>query len=251
MSWHYSQGQEEDFSVAKYLDGLRSARSRSNGTHEKSSFNDSEMDSLKSSQSGTTSVPSTADPGEGSSMLSAEGSPARTSVVQVKVRDLPEPVAAFGSSICESLKRLCLVLSSRKTVRCCVPVDLAPSSKDLPAWGMTFDGACWELGTSVRIIGGTECGSLLDTSMIKHKWRKNMWPTPCASDGSGSGLLGQRSDRDGPPTNLKGYLSMNEKWLYPPVAVVEWLIGWPLGWTDLKPLATDKFRSWLQQHGIC
>lgn len=29
---------------------------------------------------------------------------------------------------------------------------------------------------------------------------------------------------------------------------VEWLMGWPLGWTDLKPLATDRFRSWLRQH---
>jgi hypothetical protein len=30
---------------------------------------------------------------------------------------------------------------------------------------------------------------------------------------------------------------------------VEWLMGWPLGWTDLKPLETDKFQAWLQQHG--
>ena len=28
---------------------------------------------------------------------------------------------------------------------------------------------------------------------------------------------------------------------------VEWLMGWPIGWTDSKPLATDKFRSWRQQ----
>jgi hypothetical protein len=30
---------------------------------------------------------------------------------------------------------------------------------------------------------------------------------------------------------------------------VEWLMGWPLGWTDLKPLEMDKFREWWQQHG--
>jgi hypothetical protein len=30
---------------------------------------------------------------------------------------------------------------------------------------------------------------------------------------------------------------------------VEWLMGWPLGWTDLKPLATDKFHSAQQQPG--
>jgi hypothetical protein len=30
---------------------------------------------------------------------------------------------------------------------------------------------------------------------------------------------------------------------------VEWLMGWPIGWTALQPLATDKFREWQQQHG--
>lgn len=29
---------------------------------------------------------------------------------------------------------------------------------------------------------------------------------------------------------------------------VEWLMGWPIGWTDLKPLEMDKFRLWRQQH---
>ena len=29
----------------------------------------------------------------------------------------------------------------------------------------------------------------------------------------------------------------------------EWLMGWPIGWTDFKPLEMGKFQSWLQQHG--
>lgn len=29
----------------------------------------------------------------------------------------------------------------------------------------------------------------------------------------------------------------------------EWMMGWPIGWTDLKPLETGKFLSWLQKHG--
>jgi hypothetical protein len=29
---------------------------------------------------------------------------------------------------------------------------------------------------------------------------------------------------------------------------VEWLMGWPLEWTDLKPLAMDKCQEWQQQH---
>jgi hypothetical protein len=30
---------------------------------------------------------------------------------------------------------------------------------------------------------------------------------------------------------------------------VEWLMGWPIGFTDLKPLVMDKFQKWQQQHG--
>ena len=33
---------------------------------------------------------------------------------------------------------------------------------------------------------------------------------------------------------------------------VEWLMGWPEGWTELKPLATGKFLQWRQLHsGFC
>jgi len=32
---------------------------------------------------------------------------------------------------------------------------------------------------------------------------------------------------------------------------VEWLMGWPLGWTDLKPLEMDRYQKWLEQHGGC
>lgn len=31
---------------------------------------------------------------------------------------------------------------------------------------------------------------------------------------------------------------------------VEWLMGWPIGWTDLQPLATDRFHSWLRAHSL-
>jgi DNA (cytosine-5)-methyltransferase 1 len=30
---------------------------------------------------------------------------------------------------------------------------------------------------------------------------------------------------------------------------VEWLMGWPVGWTDLKPLEMDKFQKWQDEHG--
>jgi hypothetical protein len=38
--------------------------------------------------------------------------------------------------------------------------------------------------------------------------------------------------------------SLNPNW-------VEWLMGWPIGWTDLRRLATGKFQQWRSQHGSC
>lgn len=148
-----------------------------------------------------------------------------------------EAVQVYGSIIRESLTKCGLALSSRKTVRTCVPKDSVQSSKDLPAWGMSVDGECWELGTSVRTIKETECG---------------YWPTPTRRDYKGrngpEGLIRKdgKSRMDQLP-NAVAYLGgrttpqighLNPTW-------VEWLMGW----TDLKPLGMDKFQSWLQQHG--
>lgn len=30
---------------------------------------------------------------------------------------------------------------------------------------------------------------------------------------------------------------------------IEFLMGWPLGWSDSAPLETESFRSWKQRHG--
>jgi hypothetical protein len=38
--------------------------------------------------------------------------------------------------------------------------------------------------------------------------------------------------------------------IYPNPITYEALMGWPLGWTDLKPLETDKFRQWQHSHGM-
>lgn len=33
--------------------------------------------------------------------------------------------------------------------------------------------------------------------------------------------------------------------------LLEWLMGWPLGWSAAEPLETARFRQWLDSHGIC
>lgn len=33
------------------------------------------------------------------------------------------------------------------------------------------------------------------------------------------------------------------------IALREWMMGWPLGWSACEPLETDRFRQWLRSHG--
>jgi hypothetical protein len=67
------------------------------------------------------------------------------------------------------------------------------------------------------------------------------WPTPTAHN-SKEGAYPAEFTRNTPTLSAQAGGTLNPTW-------VEWLMGWPLGWTDLKPLEMDKYRSWLQQHG--
>ena len=71
-------------------------------------------------------------------------------------------------------------------------------------------------------------------------------PTPTASDWKGSARPGQRRGQlTDPKMNvIPAGGQLNPTW-------VEWLMGWPIGWTALQPLAMDKFQEWKQQHGGC
>jgi hypothetical protein len=88
------------------------------------------------------------------------------------------------------------------------------------------------------------------------------WPTPAARDGKGA------NSREHCETNGTGRKHMDQlanAVAYPDLlgnhanaattggqlnpTWVEWLMGWPLGWTDCAVSATDKFRKWLDSHG--
>lgn len=67
--------------------------------------------------------------------------------------------------------------------------------------------------------------------------RGQMWSTPTTSTGGPEpeGKTGRKL-----VTQVQGQL--NPSW-------VEWLMGWPIEWTDSKPLGMDKFRQWQLLHG--
>ena len=37
----------------------------------------------------------------------------------------------------------------------------------------------------------------------------------------------------------------------PRINLLEWIMGWPIGWSALEPLEMARFRQWLLLHGRC
>jgi hypothetical protein len=78
-------------------------------------------------------------------------------------------------------------------------------------------------------------------------------PTPTAQDGSGSGThsLRRRSRGCKHGLNLRDWFRTFFNLVYPPAEATEYMMEYPIGWTDLKPLETGRFQAWLRSHGRC
>jgi DNA (cytosine-5)-methyltransferase 1 len=150
---------------------------------------------------------------------------------------------------------------------------------------MTAAGQCWELPTLERRISGTDSGCAPNGETFWHTpntkgldggsnsrkaLQKQHWPTPTVcgnynrkglSERSGDGLatavmkwptptahnakeggFPAEYERNTPTLAAQAGGSLNPTW-------VEWLMGWPLGWTDLKPSETDKSHCAQPQRG--
>ena len=83
---------------------------------------------------------------------------------------------------------------------------------------------------------GREGGLNLRTAV-----RRETFPTPTVNDSKNNNPPSQAL-RNTPPLNVVVGGQMNPTW-------VEWLMGWPLGWTDLRASAMDRFRQWCDSHG--
>ena len=76
---------------------------------------------------------------------------------------------------------------------------------------------------------------------INQAVRDKMFPTPTAHN-SKEGNYPSEQNRNTPSLATYAGGKLNQMW-------VEWLMGWPLGWTDLKPLEMGKSLCVQLQHG--
>ena len=279
MSWHYLQGQEVESWEGDCLDGAPSALSRLIPTPEASCLPDRQTDALTASRSGMMCALLMDTHGEVASMSSAVAFPVRISAPLEPEKGSRELGPVCGWKWRALSERYDLDLSLWKTQTCLFPEVLQWSSVILPKWGMMRGGECWERITSELPIRDTDSG-LWPTPVADGEGGTSLgyavrnWPTPTvhgnhnrkgASKNSGIGLATAVKmwstltchDRKGQSGAKRGRNAQGGECLTQQVGGtlspmwVEWLMGWPVGWTDLEPLETDKFRQWLRSHGAC
>jgi len=286
VSWHYLQGQEAASWEGDCLDGAPSVLLSLIPMPETSCLHDRRTDALTDSQSGMTCAPLMVNPGMVELMSSAEASPVRILARLEKERVSQELGPVCGRKWRALLVRYDLNLSLWKTQTCLFPEVLPWSSVILPTWGMMRAGECWERIMSeppIRDIayglwptpvadgdratnyaqGGTSLGYAVrnwptPTVHGNHNRKgasKNsgdglatavkMWSTPTCHDRNGqSGAKRGRNAQGGECLAQQVGGTLNPMW-------VEWLMGWPVGWTDCEPLGMAKFQQWLRSHGAC
>jgi hypothetical protein len=93
-----------------------------------------------------------------------------------------------------------------------------------------------------------KAGKLNSRGEPKLSAQVKLWPTPRtpSKSGGGTGLDGGAGSRSMMTEQERKELcggSLNPTW-------VEWLMGWPLGWTDCAVSATAKCQQWCRSHGI-
>jgi hypothetical protein len=316
VTWHFLQEQAEACWPENSWAGAPFALLSQMPTADASCSPVNAMASCPASPSGTTSAPLTANPGEDTSISSAEASPVKTSPWQASMQGFLALAQAYGQSSPVLLARYDPATHSLRTFQLLLLEDSTECLQTLPRWGWMSAGAVSGLMMSARPISANASGSWptptrnANADCPSERQRHTpalasavqMWPTPQAFDAKdfqyspealkrakdgyanlreevlrwptpnsrdfkgapGPGWTGQASlpravqlatpsardwksgkasqathDKNSRPLSEQIGGSLNPTW-------VEWLMNWPLDWTDGGPLNPQMFRVWLQ-----
>lgn len=220
--------------------GEPSAPSKSNPTPQAFLSPDKTTARSRLSRYGMTCEPLTAGRGEELLTWFRAGFRVRTSALPEQEKDSTASVAGFGEKWRELLAKWDQDTFSWKTPQCLFQEDSTKFSVILPQWGIMLNG---------EIFPVTKCKT--------HNRDKGFLslPTLCATeckDSSKASILA-KSDRGGRVARRLCALSEKTRSLQEIVTLNpcfgEWMMGWPIGYTGLKPLETGRFQTWLNSHG--
>lgn len=165
----------------------------------------------------------------------------KTSASPETAQDLTARARDSGEKWPGSLAKYDPASHSLKTAQLSLLADSIQCSPTLPRSGLIFDGECWELPMLAPNIVETDCGFL---------------PTPRASM-STHGIAWCRAQTGDHRHNLEDFLAW--RYLETGGSVIsglnvspsycEFLMMWPVGWSDLRPLATARCPYVEHAHG--
>lgn len=243
-------------------DGVPSARLKSTTIAGGFSCSARMMESLNRSPYGQTLEHSTGDHGLDAWILSLADSRVPIYQPQDEARGSMGKTRGYGPKWRASSVKYDLDTSSWKIARSLFPEDLLESLVTLPKWGCMRDGELLERTTPAHLTSGTGSG-LWQTPTVQDangRDRHNqldgstrpsllgqvrIWPTPTATQYKGWSKGHNRADsndrldytieRQAHQAQVPGKL--NPDW-------VEYLMGWPISWTSVEPLKSDKILGW-------
>jgi hypothetical protein len=218
MSWLYSQALVAEFSRAACSDGDASVPSKSTGTDGMSYELARTTGRSTPSLYGMTSQRSTDDPGAALLRWYLAGFPVRPFPRQLEAETLQR---ISGRSSSGSWQMSLLHSSGRRVLRALSSTRRLPTSS---RWATRPAALPLPRETWVRTTFGHAIGSVHTPTATANYTAPSMqkWP------------------------GCRAFVTAFGK---PSPEIHEWLMGWPQGWTDLKPLARERFRSWQQRHG--
>jgi len=267
-----------EFSEGTYSDGEQFVQLNTTPMPDQYCWPDKMTEQSRLSRFGMTCELLTEQCGKGVLMWYLVGFPVKTYPLLVGGQVLQESDQDSGGKWLELLAKYSPDMSSWRTPQCSLSGEYTEYSGTYPRWGLMLNGGLYQQKMPEHLIRGKGYGlwaitvtmdklppkskeALLREATITRNGRTPgletmvlKFPTPQASDNRDRGNMSDPSiqrrigmgKQIGLSTSVKpdaGGGSLNPYW-------VEWLMGWPIGWTDLQPLGTDKFLLWQQQHGI-
>ncbi len=211
------------------LDGAPSAPSNTTATPQAYLWRDKTTDAWRRFPSGMTCGHLTADRGEELLTSFRAAFPAKTFPQQDEEQESKANEADYGAKWPGSLARYDPSSRSWKTRQCLLLGDLAEYAETWPSWGMTRGGELFRRPMPERLTKEQGYG---------------LWhPTPCKDDYKGATFEAMKKKGE---SYLKYWLHARfpvASTTYPHPQLSEAVLGWPIGWTDLSPLAMDSARK--------
>ena len=270
MSWLFSQGLVEAYLGDISLDGEQSVQSSGKPTQLAYLSQDKMTKYSRLSRFGMMFKPLTENLGEELLMSYREDFHARTSALLERGGVLLQAEVQCGNTWRELLAKFDPDTALWKTAQCSLLEDLEQSLEIWPRWGSMRNGECYrqpmlvqitlesESGLSERIPNNidffhTPCTTGIDggsNSRKALKKRLETYPTPNAGMyrnlNYNKELCLKRAEKHQTDLAMVSVMQfggqLNPAW-------AEWLMGWPMRWTELKPLEMDKSLYVQQQLG--